>query len=142
MSCYLCEEFDISFLAQYAVDNDLVFRIKELKDLNPKELAERMFNINVASVDSRYPDEDSDTPPFRWSVHGEIVETTPMQVIVTAQHFQYQCFNYDLFDGSPIERLVLYIINHATHNLPGHDDANWGSPPKPKIVKQTINKFY
>ena len=140
MSCHLCEDFDISFLVQYAMDNDLIFRIEGFRDLPKEEIGSRLFTTNLGSVDTKYGDDNSKVPPFKWDTLAEIAEYSPMQVIVSAQHFGYQCANFAQYDGSNMERLILYIINHATHKLPGYDDAKWGHLPKPKIQKIGFGK--
>lgn len=149
MSCYLCEDWDISFLVQYAIDNKLLNRIDALKDCEAQELGQRLLNINAAAVDIRYGTDGSEgdfiqmtNPPlFKFDKNALIAEATPIQTIKTAQHFKYQCLNYGKFDGSSIERMILYIIDHASQKLPEYNGAKWGSPPKPKIVKQIISKL-
>lgn len=134
MSAYLCENYHISFLAKYAIDHDSTYGMESMIGVGVEELAQKLYDANVRSIQSRYGDADDMIEEFKFDSRVEFGQLSGIQVIKAAQCYNYQTCEYDGYTGSDIERIIFHIISTAAHDVYGYDEAEWGCP-EPQIVR-------
>lgn len=129
MSAYLCTDAHISALAGYAVKHNLPRYVKNLDLADPSsaaELARRLHAVNLASVNFRYRENNSDS--FTFDARAARCELSAVQVIKAAHCFNYQACEPSDWDETAEARLIQAIISSASHDLPGYNEAAWGVP--------------
>ena len=141
MSAFQCDDSHISALAGYAAKHGLCYVATFPHRENDAERVGIMLHAaNVASVFARYQGRhgSDDAAPFVFNARAaaRVVDAAPIAVIKAAQCFEYQACEVDGWDETPAARCIRQIIAHAISDLPGYNDAAWGSPlPAVSAVK-------
>jgi len=116
-----------------------IYRFEEMSDDTLLEFAQTIYNENVKSVSSRYPDDPVDELPGPTDgttlTLKDVTDTVwntrafdPVQVIKSADCYDYQSCEHDDYEKSLASDFIKTLISHATGKLDGYDGAEWGRP--------------
>jgi len=129
MSAFMCTDYHISYLV------GCLKRAGYVHALDAESTATSLHAANLFSVNVRYPhraDDDDERPEFKFSNEGYrdgAMGTFPLvQVIKSAQCFDYQACEPEGYFNSETARLMRSLISWAIGELPGYSDAQWGPP--------------
>ena len=106
--------------------------------LNPEEVGQMLWDENIRSIESRYPDTraSKDYPgapcgdSLRYSEHRVppgATFTVP-QVIMTAKCFAYQSCETDDWERSEAYSYIEELKSLAVESLAGDEGTEWGAP--------------
>lgn len=145
----MVEREHIAYLVQSAFSRQMnmgAWLAGRLVECNQSAAMVRVANIlslaNAASIEERYPDTKDapenapgDLETFEPWTASEIhkydcawLSTDPVQVIKAVDCYQYQACEAGTWLDSMAKEITDKLARIATHNLPGYDDAEWGSP--------------
>jgi hypothetical protein len=128
MSCFMCSDEHISFLAGAAV------RYAHVHVLDVEQVAAMLHAANAYSYESRYHRQTTENPEyvrgsfqFRPEAAREVASL--VQTIKSAQCYDCQACEFEGYERSDAAKMVRNIISGAIAALPGYDIAAWGGPP-------------
>lgn len=145
MSCYICDDRHITALAAYAVEQAGVHRGAIFATLSADDrerfddetdievLASLLHRENVASFRARYQGRhESSIGPYTYK-HADVLAVrvgafSAVQIIKAAHCFDYQACEHDGWADSFACKVIKAIVDHATRQLPGYNEAAWGIP--------------
>lgn len=145
MSCYICDDRHITVLAAYAAEHAKITRADFWATLSADDrerfddetdievLATLLHRENVASFRARYQGRhESDIGPYAYDRDAvtavRVGAFSAVQIIKAAHCFDYQACEHDGWGDSFACKVIKAIIDHATHKLPGYNEAVWGIP--------------
>lgn len=135
MSAFICNDYHISVLAYYAVTRNSIVLTS---DYNAHEIGEILHAENVKSANHKY--NESIKPHFRldtralanaWQYSGK----GTVKIIKAVHCLDYQSCEHPQWESSIAFDILERIKSHATHNLPGYDQAEWEIiPPDDSVL--------
>jgi hypothetical protein len=147
MSAYMCDRHHIAYLVRAAED----YRSLDLRrdgewiKLTPNEAGQMLWDENIRSVSSRYPDCDPHDLPgeinaapylFKISPHDCWPHPHAAQVLKAIQCYQYQSSEHPEWEASEAAQFVATLREAAIRHLPKYNDLEWGAPlPGGNIVR-------
>lgn len=126
MSAFLCDDAHISALAAYAASTDrLGCRIFPGPAI---ACAVLLREENERSMRARYGEEDYS--PFEFNAYAAShVRQAPAIAIIKAAHcYAYQACEHDGWKDSDAKVVIDAIVARAVTEIPGYENAPWGSP--------------
>jgi hypothetical protein len=143
MSAFICSDMHINAIVNYAADKRISYWLKngervEITAFNAEEVGRILMAENVRSMVARYGDSleegernaDSD---YRYALFP--TPLTAVEVIKACHCLDYQSCETEDWETSLACEILSRIIKHATHDIPGYDDAPW------EITDRTIGKL-
>lgn len=134
MSAFQCTDEHISALAGYAARHGLCRAVNP----DPRRMTDAEFigallhKANLASLHARYGGkaDDISEPLFRFDARAaeRVLHASPVAIIKAAQCFNYQACEVDDYEKTAAAECMRFVISNAIHELPGYNDAAWGSP--------------
>jgi len=102
------------------------------------EIGQMLWDENVNSVLSRYPDCTKDKLPgpigedFVYGKHEANPWATidPVQVLCSCHCYRYQACEHPDWKDSEAAAFIDSLIDVACHRLPGYEKAVWGAPKR------------
>lgn len=134
MSAFQCDDSHISALAGYAAKHGLSYIPGSGREHDAALIGKMLHAANVASMFARYEGrhgtDPNDAPPFVFnaSAAARALHCPPIAIIKAAQCFEYQACEVNDWTETVAARCIASIIANAIHDLPGYNDAAWGSP--------------
>ena len=87
-----------------------------------QEACDILYAANVKSVNARYK-ENEDTTGCTYLIDAP--HLSPIEVIKAINCLEYQCDEWEEFDGSMAKAILRDIKEAAATKLPGYDTAKW-----------------
>jgi hypothetical protein len=122
MSCFVVPDFHIDALVSWAVANGAGAFID---GLTPRELAAELHLANCAAYRERYGDDAGEAYAYIFTMRPEVHAMPAVQVLKACSCFDYQACSWSKYDGSPAQRAVERIRDHAITFVPGYRAAAW-----------------
>jgi hypothetical protein len=120
MSCFVVPDFHIDTLVSWAVANGAAAFID---GLTPRELAAELHLANCAAYRERYGEDAGEN--YTFTMRPEVHAMPAVQVLKACSCFDYQACSWSKYDGSPAQRAVERIRDHAITYVPGYRAAFW-----------------
>lgn len=124
MSAYICNPETFAALATFGYQAGV--RGRDGQRLERESIAATLYAANVASVNHRYGESESEELPG-----GEFVRllaVPAMWVVKACDCVQYQSCERGDYYSSEAWEILEQIRRAAVRALPGYDDAPWGVP--------------
>jgi len=142
MSAYIVSREHIQYLisSMEMMEGRIVFchngKIKEYETPEEKtQLGQMLWDTNIVSVKTRYWDETIQELPsgesdkrYKFKYRFVYFIPNPVQVIKSAQCYEYQCCEYIGWEDSEAKAFTDALIHVAISKLPGYREAEWGCP--------------
>lgn len=138
MSCYLCDNYQISALAEFINNHVLETRrfVDDPKDA--KEIARILYDENVNSVTARYADHVDDMIcSFVFDHQASDDYHQPIAIIKALHNYMYQACEGSNWEDSLAFKLCEKAIKEAVTQIEGYEAAAWGLE---KPVYTNLNK--
>jgi hypothetical protein len=120
MSCFVVPDFHIDALVSWAVANGAAAFID---GLNPRELAAELHLANCAAYRERYGENPG--YDYTFTMRPEVHAMPAVQVLKACSCFDYQASSWSKYQGSPAQRAIERIRDHAITYVPGYRAAAW-----------------
>jgi hypothetical protein len=120
MSCFVVPDFHIDTLVSWAASTGAAAFID---GLNPRELAAELHLANCAAYRERYGESVGES--YTFTMRPEVHAMPSVQVLKAVACLRYQCSDWSRFEGSPADRALDRIRDHAIARLPGYQAADW-----------------
>lgn len=137
MSVYILEDRHIGYLVDAArsarLGSGLRWRagggVRSLlagDDRKSDEVGQMLRDVNVSSVESRYPGENLESLVYRHKARARPID--PVQVLKSIDCYEYQCAASPAWEASGAKAFCDALRASAIQALPGYDEASWGAP--------------
>ena len=165
MSAFICDPEHIKALAIFAVGRQpklggslnvdpRYIRRPDMPELDHYDAeaiatfyAETLWQENIRSVQTRYPDDTWDSLPGPCAKPEHLTVTTqevlsdrchptPVAILKMCDCYEYQSSETDDWDRTLAHEILSLIRSAAIVALPGYDDAPWEYSGPPKITRQ------
>jgi hypothetical protein len=145
MSAFICSDYHISALADYATRSMRRSRLyaadRQWED--PEEVFKVLWAENVRSVLYRYPEDTVDTAPGPIGPKGSFDRRVraqsfnPIDIVKSCHCLEYQSCECPDYRETTAYELLQAIEAMAIRGLPGYDSAAWGlEAPAPRLVTE------
>jgi hypothetical protein len=130
MSAYLCTNEHITYLV--SASNSRAISYSSPKPVEELVLIGNMLvQANLDSLASRYDDSTENLDPITAAdFRKPWVHFNPVQVLKSAQCYEYQSCEHDGWETSEARKWIDSLKSRAIGILPGYDAAKWGAPER------------
>lgn len=120
MSCFVVPDYHVDVLVSWAV----LHKAPAFFDgLGPRTLAAVLAEANRAAYRERYGEQPEPAVPYQCP---DARALSAVQVVKACDCLEYQCSDWSEWRGSPAERALARIREHAVRlGLPGYESADW-----------------
>ncbi len=122
MSCFVVPDFHIDALVSWAVANHAAAFID---GLDPRGLAAEMYWANCTAYRDRYGYDQEVGGDYTFTMRPEVHDMPAVQILKACSCFDYQASSWSEYQGSPAQRAVERIRDHAITFVPGYRAAAW-----------------
>lgn len=120
MSCFVVPDFHVNVLVSWAVLHGAPAFIEKM---GPRTLAAVLAEANRAAYREWYGEQPEPAEPYK---APDASALSPVQVVKACDCLEYQCSDWSGWDGSPAQRALARIRDHAVRMaLPGYESADW-----------------
>jgi hypothetical protein len=141
MSAFLCTDHHIAALAaEIARRKSAIYEWRDSSALTTaREVARRMAEANLASIDARYGDADGWTDggfgvfmeccadlAERYYFHPPLAYLGRVEYFKLLDCFEYQSCEVDGWEGTLAARQCNWLRSDLIHSMPEYDAAPWG----------------
>ena len=141
MSAFVVDRAHIRFLIEAALrftgrfDKFRFGEGKILTETNATEIGQLLWNENVKSVRTRYPDDPFNLPgpigeePYEYKhVPAPMIPIDALDVLSSSIGYEYQTCEHDEWDTSEARAFIQELKEWAIRKLPGYGEAAYGAP--------------